>query len=68
MGNRWGQLREDGKMKLKMTIQNLRQTGRETILSTAARYGARNVRVFGSVARGSAGDQSDLDLSTFWWT
>ncbi|MDQ1468986.1 MAG: uncharacterized protein QOJ99_466 [Bryobacterales bacterium] len=45
-----------------MTIQSLRQTGRETILSTAARYGARNVRVFGSVARGSAGDQSDLDL------
>lgn len=28
----------------------------------AARYGARNVRVFGSVARGEAGPASDLDV------
>lgn len=28
----------------------------------AHRYGARNIRVFGSVARGEAGPQSDLDL------
>jgi predicted nucleotidyltransferase len=27
-----------------------------------AKYGARNVRVFGSVARGEADEQSDLDL------
>jgi len=26
------------------------------------RYGVRNVRVFGSVARGDAGAESDLDL------
>jgi predicted nucleotidyltransferase len=45
-----------------MTLQKLRQSGRETILATAARYGAMNVRVFGSVARADAGDLSDLDL------
>lgn len=28
----------------------------------AARHGATNVRVFGSVARGTADDRSDLDL------
>lgn len=26
------------------------------------KYGAENLRIFGSVARGDAGDQSDLDL------
>jgi hypothetical protein len=35
---------------------------RETILGLAARHGARNVRLFGSVARGAAGDESDLDF------
>ncbi len=45
-----------------MTLQNLRQSRRNAILTTAARYGARNVRVFGSVARGEAGETSDLDL------
>jgi uncharacterized protein len=45
-----------------MTLEKLRESGRETILATAARYGARNVRVFGSVARGDAGALSDLDL------
>jgi len=35
---------------------------REDILRLAARHGATNVRVFGSVARGEAGPQSDLDL------
>jgi predicted nucleotidyltransferase len=28
----------------------------------APRYGVRNIRVFGSVARGEAGRESDLDL------
>ena len=28
----------------------------------AAKYGARNVRVFGSVARGKADEQSDIDF------
>lgn len=35
---------------------------REAILQTAARHGARNVRVFGSVARDEAGPESDVDF------
>jgi uncharacterized protein len=35
---------------------------RSAILQLAARYGASNVRVFGSVARGEAGSDSDVDL------
>ena len=35
---------------------------RDDILAIAQRYGARNVRVFGSVARGSAGPESDIDF------
>lgn len=35
---------------------------RDEILRVAAAYGARNVRVFGSVARGEAGADSDVDL------
>jgi predicted nucleotidyltransferase len=34
----------------------------EEILRVAARRGARNVRVFGSRARGEAGAESDVDL------
>jgi predicted nucleotidyltransferase len=35
---------------------------RENINRIAAAHGARNVRVFGSVARGESGGSSDLDL------
>ena len=35
---------------------------REEILRLAAQYGAYNVRVFGSVARGDATENSDIDL------
>lgn len=45
-----------------MTIQQLLKEKREEILRIAAKHGARNVRVFGSVARGEADEQSDLDL------
>lgn len=34
----------------------------ERLIQTAARHGARNVRVFGSVARGTATEESDPDL------
>lgn len=35
---------------------------RSQILKTANRHGARNIRVFGSVARGEDRPDSDLDL------
>lgn len=35
---------------------------RDEILRVAARHGARNVRVFGSVARGEADERSDVDF------
>lgn len=45
-----------------MKQQTLLQQNRERVLETAARYGAYNVRVFGSVARGEAAPSSDIDL------
>jgi predicted nucleotidyltransferase len=39
---------------------------RDDILSLAARFGARDVRVFGSTARGEDGDDSDVDLLVAW--
>jgi predicted nucleotidyltransferase len=45
-----------------MTLEELLQVKREEILKVCAKYGARNVRVFGSVARGVADEQSDIDL------
>jgi len=45
-----------------MPLKELIQVRREDILRTASQYGAYNVRVFGSVARGDADEQSDLDL------
>ncbi|MCL4237207.1 MAG: nucleotidyltransferase family protein [Anaerolineae bacterium] len=43
------------------TLEELRAK-REEILRLAARHGASNVRVFGSVLRGEAGPDSDIDL------
>ena len=45
-----------------MTLPKLVQQKREEILQVCAKHGARNVRVFGSVARGEADAKSDLDL------
>jgi hypothetical protein len=45
-----------------MTLDELRRTKRDEILRVAARYGARNVRVFGSTARGDAAAGSDIDF------
>ena len=45
-----------------MTVQDAVREHREEILRIAERHGATNVRVFGSVARGTAGPESDLDL------
>jgi predicted nucleotidyltransferase len=38
------------------------QNKRDDILRIATQYGASNVRVFGSVARGEAGPESDIDV------
>jgi len=35
---------------------------RDDIQRIAARHGARNIRLFGSVARGDSGPQSDIDF------
>lgn len=40
----------------------LLQTKREEILRIATKHGARNVRVFGSVAKGEARPDSDVDF------
>ena len=43
-------------------MDNLVQQRRADILRLAAEHGARNVRVFGSFARGESRSDSDLDL------
>jgi len=45
-------------MKLKMLVEK----HRDDILKLAQHYGARDVRIFGSVARGDDIDQSDVDV------
>jgi uncharacterized protein len=45
-----------------MGIDEILKAYREEILRIAAQYGAYNVRVFGSVARGEAKPDSDVDF------
>jgi hypothetical protein len=45
-----------------MDLRTLQSEKREAILGACARYGARKVRIFGSVARGEAGPSSDVDV------
>ncbi|NJP11329.1 MAG: nucleotidyltransferase family protein [Leptolyngbyaceae cyanobacterium RU_5_1] len=45
-----------------MNLEERLQGKREDILALATRYGAYNVRVFGSVARGEADANSDVDF------
>jgi predicted nucleotidyltransferase len=45
-----------------MYLNDLLKSWREEIMKIAAKHGAQNVRVFGSVARGEADSQSDIDL------
>ncbi|MGV0026420.1 nucleotidyltransferase family protein [Phormidesmis priestleyi] len=43
-------------------IQELIADKREEILAIATKHGAYNIRVFGSVARGEAREDSDIDF------
>ena len=45
-----------------MTLEQRLKEKRQDILRIAAEYGALNVRVFGSVARGEADETSDIDF------
>ncbi|WP_214020136.1 nucleotidyltransferase family protein [Methanoculleus sp.] len=44
-----------------VTLDQIRKK-RSRILAIAGRHGATNLRIFGSVARGETGPESDLDL------
>jgi hypothetical protein len=45
-----------------MSLKELLKEKREEILSIATKYGASNVRIFGSVARGEDTADSDVDF------
>ena len=45
-----------------MTLMEQIQSKRQEILQVAARNGAYNVRIFGSVARGETHPESDIDF------
>src|SRR5262245_35042117 len=48
--------------RVSILSNQLLQEKREAILQLAAKHGVRNVRVFGSVARHEANEQSDIDF------
>ena len=45
-----------------MNLQDLIKDKRAEIIAIAAKHGASNIRIFGSVVRGEATEKSDLDL------
>jgi predicted nucleotidyltransferase len=45
-----------------MALDQLLREKRDDINRIAARHGAYNIRVFGSVARGEVGPESDIDI------
>jgi len=45
-----------------MNIEQELIKNRNAVIAIAAKHGARNPRIFGSVARGDAGPESDVDL------
>jgi len=45
-----------------MDAEKLLKEKRQDIMALADKYGAHSVRVFGSVARGDSGPESDVDL------
>lgn len=55
-------LSEDGAVLPDTPAGRLLRGRRSAVIATAARRGASNIRVFGSVARGDDGQESDIDL------
>jgi len=49
-------------MPRSMTVTDLIKARRADILDAARRHGAHNIRMVGSVARGEAGAESDIDI------
>jgi len=45
-----------------MGVEELLKEKRHTVIALAAKHGALNPRIFGSVARGESGPESDIDL------
>jgi uncharacterized protein len=45
-----------------MSVEEILKEKRQDIFKIAASHGARNIRVFGSAARGEADESSDIDL------
>lgn len=45
-----------------MSIAEILMNKRDEVLRITAEHGAYNVRIFGSVARGEAGPESDIDV------
>jgi len=45
-----------------MNVETVLREKRQEVLRVAEKHGARNVRIFGSAARGQADEQSDIDL------
>lgn len=45
-----------------MRIDDILKKRRKEILDVAARYGGKNIRLFGSTARGMAAESSDVDI------
>jgi uncharacterized protein len=54
-------------MRYTMEIEQLLKEKREEILLITLRHGAKNIRLFGSVARGEAGESSDIDILVESW-
>lgn len=64
MGERFGKadaVRSMSDLKAKPSLNLLREK-RADILAIAQKHGAKNVRIFGSVARGEADEDSDIDF------
>jgi len=45
-----------------LNVADLIREKRQLIMEIAGRHGAKNVRIFGSVARGESTDESDVDF------